>query len=167
MIKVYIWPVEGDVTFPYRWATEEPLPHDDSPNKPGRAYTVQHAYDEAMTFANGPFYPLFDQVAPRFAPPPKPRKWRVNFEASAAIGIEVEVDAISEEDAEHEANKLIARGLDLHAFVEGLISPCAHAVRGYALTSGQPITHAVVSIDENGFEISDTFEPAAIGGPSA
>lgn len=157
--KVYIWPTKSGSH--YCWATEHPLPHDDDPSAPGTGNCLQHAYDEVMTFVNGPFYPIFNEVAPRFKEPPPVKKYRVNFEASAAIGVEIKVAACTPGEAQKAARNLIIGGLNLKAVVYDLVVPNVHAVKGYADQSRHPITHVAVSLDEAGFEIVDVFEPTA------
>jgi hypothetical protein len=66
MTKVYFW-TDGPLHY---WATENPFPYDPNPSLPAGPFTVlQEAYDDALTFVNGPFYPLFDRRPERFPSP--------------------------------------------------------------------------------------------------
>jgi hypothetical protein len=91
-------------------------------------------------------------------------KFRVSFEASAAIGIEVEIEAEDEDSARHTAEARFdqQRQAVLIGIAEGLCKPDPEAVKGYADTSGLPITFVTCELDENGFEVVDTFPAESI-----
>ncbi|RWH50254.1 MAG: hypothetical protein E5V72_25255 [Mesorhizobium sp.] len=85
-------------------------------------------------------------------------QFRVHFEASAAIGIEIAVEAEDEDDAQRIAQRMYDKGeLMLTDVVSNLIKPDPAAVAGYAEGSGKPFTYMTLEEDENGFEIVDVF----------
>lgn len=90
-------------------------------------------------------------------------KFRVHFEASAAIGVEVEIEADDEDAAKHAAERLYdRRELKLGDIVDELLKPSQAATDGYVQASGQPIKYITVEEDEAGFEIVDVFTAESI-----
>ncbi|MBN7759737.1 hypothetical protein JYP52_01195 [Nitratireductor aquibiodomus] len=91
-------------------------------------------------------------------------KFRVHFEASAAIGIEIVVEAQDEDDAEKIAQTQFDKGeLKLTNVVDELIAPSPYAVKSYAEATNQPISFVSVGqSDETGFEIVDVFMKAEV-----
>ncbi|MGE5512380.1 MAG: hypothetical protein ACM31O_14125 [Bacteroidota bacterium] len=86
------------------------------------------------------------------------KKYRVWFEASAAIGVEIEVEAASREEAKSiAAQKHRRREYGLDELVPELLKPTQDAVDGYAQRSSRPITFVTVEEDESGFEVIDCF----------
>jgi capsular polysaccharide biosynthesis protein len=84
-------------------------------------------------------------------------KYRVHFEASAAVGIGIEVEADSLEQAEKIANNLVKeRQFDPEQVIEDL-APTEIEINAYAEAKGWPITH--VEISPESFEVVDVFEP--------
>ena len=91
-------------------------------------------------------------------------QFNVRFEASAAIGIEITINAEDGYEAQHIAQGMLDRGeLMLTDGVSNLINPDPAAVAGYAEGSGKPFSHMVVEEDENGFEIVDVEEKEGQG----
>jgi hypothetical protein len=87
-------------------------------------------------------------------------KFRVHYEASAAIGIEIEVEADDEDHATFKAEELYIDGkLRLSDLVEELMKPTPEAIEGY----GNPlIKYVTVEEDESGFEVVDVFKPELV-----
>lgn len=83
-------------------------------------------------------------------------KYRVHFAASAAIGVEIEVEAETPEAAETTAQKLWDEK-DVTGCLWELIDVDDNARDGFAEAIGLTIPYATVSPDENGFEIVDAF----------
>lgn len=85
-------------------------------------------------------------------------KFRVHFEASAAIGVEIEIDAADEYEAAHKAQAMFDKGeINPASIAADLLHASEIAVEAYAEASGKPVTYVTVEPDENGFEIVDTF----------
>jgi hypothetical protein len=86
-------------------------------------------------------------------------KFKVHFEASAAIGIELEFEAENRDEAERlgeewlENNERKLRDVADDLFVVSDITAQAYGDR-----VTMPITHAFTSADEEGFELVDVWE---------
>lgn len=93
------------------------------------------------------------------------REYRVAFEASAAIGVEIQVEADDEDQAEEIAQKMVDSGqLKLTDITVDLLYPSELEISAYAEQENLPITHVMFEEDENGFEIVDVFEKEKIDG---
>ncbi|WP_316200987.1 MULTISPECIES: hypothetical protein [unclassified Bradyrhizobium] len=93
-------------------------------------------------------------------------KFRVALEASAAIGIEIEVDAVDAVAAEKVGTAWLSENRSTcDRIVSELISVDDNATRGYAEALMLPVTHVkVCQPDEEGFEVVDVFTPDCIRG---
>lgn len=78
----------------------------------------------------------------------EPRKFKVTFEATAAVYIDVTVEAADEE----EARKKATRHVVFNEAVYNLMTPSPEAIRGYAEETGHNITRIGVEVDEMGFD---------------
>lgn len=96
-------------------------------------------------------------------------KYRVALEASAAIGVEMELEADSEEHAERLANFNLESAefrRKLSDLVDEIFTPDPAALEAYGAAVPLPITHASVELDENGFEVIEAFLPESLEGDS-
>lgn len=84
-------------------------------------------------------------------------KYSVHFEATAAVGVELSVEADSEQEAEAQAKK-IWREKSVAERISYLIDIDENAREGFADALGVNIPYATVSIDDAGFRHVDTFE---------
>jgi hypothetical protein len=86
-------------------------------------------------------------------------KFKVHFEASAAIGIEIEVEAKNRDEAEIAgAGWFIKNQQLLETAADEIFCAPDQTVKAYAETINQPITYMTMELDEAGFELVDTFE---------
>jgi hypothetical protein len=88
-------------------------------------------------------------------------KFKVHFEASAAIGIEIEVEADNREDAEEVGQRwfnLAGNQSALETAADEIFNAPDQTVKAYAEITKLPITYMTMELDECGFEIVDTFE---------
>lgn len=86
------------------------------------------------------------------------QKFRVHFEATAAIGIEIAVEASDEDEAKCIAEGMYERGeLMFSDVVSELLKPPQLATDAFATASDKPITYVTVEEDEEGFEVVDVF----------
>lgn len=92
-------------------------------------------------------------------------KFRVHIEATAAVGLEFEVDAESKMQAEEDVKDLIKnKKIDPNIIVDELIKPSVEETSGYSQSSSVPLKYATVELDEYGFEVVDTFDVDDING---
>ncbi|WP_439398556.1 hypothetical protein ACRQ5Q_14690 [Bradyrhizobium sp. PMVTL-01] len=90
-------------------------------------------------------------------------KFRIAFECSAAVGVEIEVDADNRDDAQRIGARWLRKNeRRIVQAVDDLLIVQEPAVTGYAQVSKLPITHIGASLDEGGFELVDAFEPDSI-----
>ena len=87
-------------------------------------------------------------------------KFRVHFEASAAIGIEIEIDAADEDSAQRIAQALYGEGRqeELRGLVADLLKPSPESMVAYAEELSLPVTYVTIEEDENGFEVVDVVD---------
>jgi hypothetical protein len=86
-------------------------------------------------------------------------KYRVHYEASAAIGMEIEVEAEDRDAAEALGQSMLENGLSekLADAAADLFGSEPLAVEGYAGMAFPELRYAVTSLDENGFDLVDVF----------
>jgi hypothetical protein len=92
-----------------------------------------------------------------------PEKFKVHFESSAAVGVEIEVEAEDAAAAQRKAEALWM-SKSVPEKIGNLIGIDQHAREGFAQAIGLTIPYAVVSLDENGFEVVDvhTYAPESM-----
>ena len=84
--------------------------------------------------------------------------FHVRFECTAAVSVDVAIDAADEYEARHEAERrfdCFRQQQALIGIAEGLCKPDPEAVKGYAQESGLPFVRVSMELDENGFETVD------------
>jgi len=85
--------------------------------------------------------------------------YRVALETSAAIVVEIEIEANDLSAAESKAQALYYQGrLKLSDLTAELLNPPDEELRGYTEKVGTPIVRVYVEEDEGGYEVIDSWE---------
>jgi hypothetical protein len=84
-------------------------------------------------------------------------KFTVRFEATAAVGVEIEIEADSADEAETKGFEWLDENSSVLEEAAGILDAPEETVRGYAETVKQPITRVNLELDEAGFELTEAF----------
>lgn len=86
-------------------------------------------------------------------------KFRITYECSAAIGIEIEVEANDRDAAEQAGERWLATNQrKLQDAVDELMSVPDETLRGYSAVVNAPFTNMFAAQGDNGFELVDVFD---------
>lgn len=91
------------------------------------------------------------------------KKFRIAIEASAAIGVEIELEAETSEAALEAGERWLRKNKQkVSDAVEELLTVDSNALDAYGKVVGAPFTHLYVAEGDMGYEVVDAFEPYQI-----